>query len=996
MLARTALLLALPLSLLVGVRPAAALDSERQPSQYALTKWGAGQLPGTGVNAVVQDRDRYLWLGTNAGLVRFDGARFVLHDSRNTPSYGEGGVTCLTVASDGAMFFGTTSGALMQLQNGEFTRLEHRNGTGVTSVVHAARDGKLWFSLLGRPVYQWPREGKAQSMARYLDNMGTVALTEDAHGAIWVGTNRDGLVRIEAGKFTPFRVTKDSIQALHFDRSGALWIGTPHGLLRLRNGRVDRFTQKDGLSHDSVSAILEDSDGNLWVGTTGGGLSRLSKGQWSRFSTAEGLSDDDVRSLLEDHEGNLWVGTADGLNCLSDARFVSYGRTEALHSHAATSVVPARGGGVWIGTSSGGVIRLRDDTAEHYDVPSSLGRERVVVLHEAADGDVWISVDNGRLFRLRNGKITDHSISEDSDWKTGVITEDEHGLLLYVSGLGFARMRNGQVVRTEPLVDSLGYMHAMYRDPAGTIWLGSSDGLFRLRGKAIERFGSKAGLRRNRVRWITPDTDGSLWLATAGGLAHFKDDKIRVLGVEEGLPENYLRLVLDDGLGYLWVASMGSIFRLDKAEALTVLEGKAARVVPVVFDTSDGLRTTEAMLSNHPGFRSADGQLWFATTRGVSVVDPTRISVNDPAPPVRIERITADGRQTNSPAESGVFEYGPGRGQVTVEYAALSFRAVGRVKFRHRLDGFDEDWVEAGTGRAAYYSNLPPGRYRFRVTACNHDGVWNGTEAGFAFVIHPPFYRTAWFGLLCLLAVVLLAATAYRMRMKAMHARFAAIIGERTRIARELHDTLAQGLAGTGIQLDTALTMLPEEPDSAREYVRLGRAMVRSTLAEVRRSIWVLRAQTSKGAEGLERALPESLRQLTEQAGLEPQIRVVGEPRELPAEVERNLLRIAHEAVTNAVRHSSAKTLSVELNYARDGVHLRVEDDGRGFDPEPWLVKRRGDHFGLVGIAERVRGLGGELRVVSRHGEGTQVGCRLPYECRMGTPEMEGREGATS
>jgi signal transduction histidine kinase/streptogramin lyase len=906
----------------------------------------------------------------------------------------------VTVAPDGTLFFGTTSGALVQMKDGEFTRLEHRNGTGVTSVILAAHDGILWFSLLGRPIYRWAGQGKAKSVGRYLDNMGTVAMAEDAHGAVWIGTNRDGLVRVEGGKFTQFPVTRDAIQALRFDRSGSLWIGTPHGLLRMRNGQVERFTTAHGLSHDSVSAILEDRDSNLWIGTTGGGLSRLSKGRWSRFTTKDGLSDDEVRTLVEDHEGNLWVGTADGLNSLSDARFASFGRPEGLYDHSVASVVPARDGGVWIGTNSGAITRLRRDGAvQHYDLPAGLGRERVVALHEARDGAVWIGVDNGRLFRLANERITDLTpTGVSSAWKANLISEDEEGVLLFIASVGFARVRDGKVVTASPKVKELGYMHSMHRDKKGALWMTGSDGIYRLEGGDLKRWGSKEGLRRNRVRGLTEEPDGSFWLANAGGLVHFRpeDGKMRTLGTEHGLPENYLRCVLDDGLGYLWIASMGSVFRIDKQEAYDVLDGKKPRLTPVMFDTFDGLRTTEATLSNHPGFRAADGQLWFATARGVSVVDPTRISVNEPAPDVRIERVEADGRADDSPTAGTAIAYAPGRGQVTVEYAALSFRAVGRVHFRHRLEGFDEGWVEAGARRSAYYSNLPPGHYRFRVTACNHDGVWNGREAGFAFVIQPPFYRTGWFYAASAAALLLLAAVAYRLRMNQMRVRFAAIIGERTRIARELHDTLAQGLAGTGIQLDTALTVLPEEPEAAREYVRLGRAMVRSTLAEVRRSIWVLRAQTSKGAEGLSRALPDSLRQLTDQVGLEPRISVLGEPRELPAEVERNLLRIAHEAVTNAVRHASATTLSVELDFARDGVHLRVRDDGRGFDPEPWLVKRRGDHFGLVGMAERVRGLGGDLHVRSREGEGTQVGCRLPYECRMGTPEAEGREGAPS
>jgi signal transduction histidine kinase len=742
-----------------------------------------------------------------------------------------------------------------------------------------------------------------------------------------------------------------------------------------------------------VSAILEDSEGNLWIGTAGG-LSRLSQGRWSRFTTAEGLSDDDVRSLLEDHEGNLWVGTADGLNCLSDSRFTSYGRTEGLPEHSIASVVPARDGGVWLGTSSGAVAKLKGKLIEYVELPTSLGHERVIALHEARDGSLWIGVDNGHLFRRQGRTLTDLTPPNiSSAWKVSVITEDDQGLLLFVASLGFARIKGGEIVRSEPIVSEPGYMHFIHRDRAGTLWLGGSDGLYRVQGGEMKRYGSKAGLRRNRVRWLSEDTDGSLWLATAGGLVHFKDEKIQTIGVEEGLPENYLRLVLDDGLGYLWIASMGSVFRLDKQEVLQVMAGRAARVSAVVFDNSDGLRTTEAVPSNHPGFRGDDGRLWFATTRGVSVIDPTRISVNEPAPQVRIEGITADGR-TDIPGDGASLGYGPGRGQVSIEYSALSFRAAGRVRFRYRLEGFDDKWVEAGSRRSVYYSNLPPGRYHFAVIACNRDGLWNGHEAGFSFSIDPPFYRTRLFYASCLAAALLLAAAAYRLRVNQIQARFAAIIGERTRIARELHDTLAQGLAGTGIQLDTALSMLPDEPESARDYIRLGRAMVRSTLAEVRRSIWVLRAQTSKGPEGLGHALPTSVRQLTEQAGLEPQISVTGQPRELPAEVERNLLRIAHEAVTNAVRHSKAKTLRVELDFARDGVHLRVRDDGRGFDPEPWLIKRRGDHFGLLGMAERVRGLGGELRVDSREGEGTQVGCRLPYESRMGTPEAEGREGA--
>jgi signal transduction histidine kinase/ligand-binding sensor domain-containing protein len=987
------------LALVLGLPATAhALNPQRTTSQYALTKWGTGNLPGTGVHAVVQTPDGYLWIGTNAGLVRFDGSRFLVYDSRNTPSYGEGGVSCLSVARNGALYFGTTAGALVQMKDGVFTRLEHRNGTSVTSVILAATDGKLWFSLLGRPVYYWDPPNAAEQkrpVSPKLDNLGIAAIAEAPDGAVWIGTHRDGLVRMSGGEATRVPITHDVVQALHFDRAGTLWIGTAHGLLRRQGETLQRLTRADGLSDDSISAILEDSDGNLWVGTTSHGLSRLSGGRWTRFTTAEGLSDDDVRSLLEDREGNLWVGTADGLNCLSDTQFLSYGRTEGLRDHSVAAVAPGAHGSVWVGTNSGMLARFANGRFEHFPLPPALGRERVLSLHESPDGTLWIGLDNGRFFRRRvDGTITDLTPPDATRaWRATVVIDDEQGPLVFATSQGYVRVQGDKVVRSPPFVSEVGYMHVMHRDHAGVLWAGGSDGLFRIAGNEVKRYGSRSGFRRNRVRDISEDPDGGLWLATAGGLVFFKDGTVKTLGVEEGLPENYLRAVLDDGLGHLWIASMGSLFRLDKEEVRRVIAGQAARVWPVVFDASDGLRTTEAMLSNNPGFRGDDGRLWFATSRGLSVIDPTRVSIKDPAPDVRIEGIAADGR-TEEPAEDAALEYGPGRGQVTIEYAALSFRAVHRVRFRYRLEGFDEGWVDAGTRRSAYYSNLPPGHYRFVVTACNHDGVWNGRNVAFSFSIQPPFYRTRWFYAGCMLGVVLLAAAAFHVRMKQMRSRFAAIIGERTRIARELHDTLAQGLAGTGIQLDTALTMLPDEPDVARDYVALGRAMVRSTLAEVRRSIWVLRAQTSKGANGLGSALPDSLRQLMEHSGLESQIHVSGEPRELAAEVERNLLRIAHEAVTNAVRHSGARHIAIDLDFAGDGVHLRVRDDGRGFDPQPWLVKRRIDHFGLVGIAERVRGLGGELQVKSREGEGTEIGCRLPYDCHVDGPDSDGPEDA--
>jgi signal transduction histidine kinase len=558
-----------------------------------------------------------------------------------------------------------------------------------------------------------------------------------------------------------------------------------------------------------------------------------------------------------------------------------------------------------------------------------------------------------------------------------MILDDAQDSLFFMTGLGPTRLQGRTVV---PLYDpppSLGYAHAAYRDARGTLWACTSVGLMRIGRDGYRLLKERDGLPHDRVRCVSGEPDGGLWVATIGGLAYLHDGAVKTLTAAQGLPEDYLRLVLDDRLGYLWIASMGRIFRLEKREIHEVFAGTRARVTAVTFDTWDGLRATEAgALSNSPGCRARDGRLWFATAQGASVVDPARISVDDAAPRVMVENITVDGRRESD----GV--YRPGRGELTIDYTAPAFRSPSKVHFRYRLEGLDDRWIDAATRRTAYYSSLDPGHYRFAVMASNRDGRWNGDPITIEFTLRPPFYRTTVFYVACAAMVLGLAAAVHRLRVKAMHARLTAIIHERTRIARELHDTLAQGLAGVGIQLHSAMSILPRQEalDRVRGQLELAHSMIRSSLAEVRRSIWVLRAQTAKDAQDLPTSLADSLAQLTADSGAEARFDVRGEPRPLPPDLERNLLRIAHEAVTNAVRHAGARHISIALEFDQAHVRLRVRDDGRGFDPAAALQKVRGEHFGLVGISERTRSLGGEITLTSRPGQGAEIDCRLPYQ----------------
>jgi signal transduction histidine kinase/ligand-binding sensor domain-containing protein len=987
---RRARLLLVGLLTLGPAASVAALDPGRATSQYVVTRWGAGTLPSATIHALVQSRDGYVWMGTTTGLVRFDGARFTVFNARSSPGFLDGGVSQLAEGRDGALYVGMASGSVIRYKDGIFDRTFVPPGTAKVSSLLAARDGSIWVGIFGRRMVRLV-DGQPVPFPEGNIIQAPFAIAQDPGGAVWIGTREEGLVRGSETGFEHVDVTSDSVQALCFDREGALWIGTPHGLLRFKDGRVQRFGREQGLLHPSVVALAEDRDGNLWVGTAGG-LNRVRDGHWSRLTTAEGLSDDDVRALLEDRDGNLWVGTADGLSCLSDGEFVTYGRLEGLDDPAVPSVASSRDGSVWVGTQSGGVARIKGGTIEHFRLPESVGREAVLALHESQDGALWIALDNARLFRLEGGHITEHTpVDAPRDWKVRAIYEDDEGLLFLVAAGGLARLEGRRLVAVHPESPKLRYPHIAYRDPTGTLWIGDLNGLVRHRGnewKVLSFVVEKPGQNQRRARWISGEPDGAVWVATIAGLAYVTDDHVQMVTVEQGLPENYLRIVLDDGLGHLWAASNGYLFRLDKRQIQDLFAGKIKAVSPLVFDSSDGLRTSEGLLGNSPGFRAPDGRLWFATGKGVAVVDPSRVPKGDAAPRVTIEQIAVDGSAERRS------EYPPGRGEVTIDYSTLAFRAPSKLRFRHRLDGLDTDWVEAGSARRAYYTTLQPGRYRFSVMACNWEGAWNGTPATLEFVIRPPFHRRPAFFVMVGLLMAAAVAGGHRVRVNQMRSRFAAILQERTRIARELHDTLAQGLAGVKFQIDTALATMTDEPEVARESIQFAGSMVTSSLAEVRRSIWVLRAQAGKGDDGLAPTVTESLRQLTAESPIEMQTRVTGTPRPLPPEVERNVLRIAHEAVTNALRHAGARTLAVDLAFEDDGVCLRVRDDGCGFDPDVYLRGSRGEHFGLLGISERATSLGGELRVRSRPGEGTEIECRLPYHCRVDPGDVEAGEGA--
>ena len=438
-----------------------------------------------------------------------------------------------------------------------------------------------------------------------------------------------------------------------------------------------------------------------------------------------------------------------------------------------------------------------------------------------------------------------------------------------------------------------------------------------------------------------------------------------------GLPEVILSII-EDGRGDLWLGSTTGIYRVSRSELEAFAGHRLAQLTVAAYGVADGMLINECSSGHPAAVRTPDGALWFATLRGISVTNPEHAEENRLAPLVAIENVTIDDQPA---AAAGLVRVEPTHTRLSFHYAGLSFVAPSRVRYRYRLEGFDPDWVDAGARRVAYYTNVPPGRYTFRVLAANNDGVWNNTGAALAIRVLPHTWQTWWFRSLCVLTVFLLGYQAYRMRVRNVELRFSAVLAERTRIAREIHDTLAQDIVGISVQLELVSRLLSSSVDAARTQLDAARGMVKTSLAEARSSIWNLRSATSS-ANDLPAKLNRIVTQAADKGQTKPKFQVRGTYRAAPAAVEDQLLRIAQEGVNNAVRHAQASVIEVTLHYDAHTLQLSMDDDGEGFTYDA-AAFAEGGHFGLQGMRERAAEIGGTLQVASEPGKGTHITLRV-------------------
>ncbi|MEI9960793.1 MAG: two-component regulator propeller domain-containing protein [Limisphaerales bacterium] len=984
-----------------------AAESEKDDAYFARVWTAEDGLPENKVVGLAQASDGYLWVATQGGVVRFDGARFQPFEAASSTGYAsstmrvllldregrlwiakEGGVVvCVdgtqvraftskdglpqfegqrSMAEDdeGNLWISYTKGTVVRLNKaGQVDAFTSKNGlpsTGVC-VLTSDRNGRLWFAKNGRIGFF--RDGKFVILLNLSPHFISVAPARA--GGIWICSGsrvmkfNEGAEPVTLGELPPAQTITEPT-ALFEDREGAVWVGTAtDGLFRCdTNGVTSVHT-----SYPVISSLAEDREGNLWVGTRGGGLDRVQRRVVSLIGAAAGLPFEGVQSICQDAAGVLWVVEQNGvLVRRQDDRWIIPSGKEVPAVHA-MSVVADSKGTVWIGANRGALYQWKDGQFQSLNLGDEIPKGGVRSLLATASGDLWIATDvpdtNNALYRLHNGNIQKFDLPP---------------------GYRFIR--------------------AMAEDAAGNFWAGASDGLLvRVTGDTL--VDETAKFPRFSIRCLHATPDGSLWIGYAGfGAGRLRDGRITRFSTEQGLPNDYVSQILADGRGGIWFAGNQGIFQVREQEFDDVAAGRAARVQPVIYGRSQGLANLQANFDYYPNaLRSADGSLYFSMLTGLAEVRPERTRLNRLPPVVLIERVIGDertfaiyqnGGSTNQiPAPVELKNAGdkikvwlpPGLQHVQVEFSALSFIAPENVQFRYQMEGLDQGWVDAGTRRAVQYNHLAPGKYHFKVIACNNDGIWNETGASLAIIVEPQIWETLWFKVLVSAAtftilcgiVVITLRRRHRFQIQHLEQQHA-LEHERTRIARDLHDDLGVGLTEIGLLGDLAGAPA-SAPETSREYLHEITGRARDLVALLDEIVWAINPANDT-SQSLGDYFFKYAQTLLNRASIRCRLEVV-EPFPnygLNAEERHQLFLAFKEALNNVIRHSGATEVRISLGATAENLTIKIADNGHGVE----VSAAESSRDGLIGMQKRLQRLGGRCEVTSAAESGTCVTLCIP------------------
>jgi len=983
--------------LVVMAATAWAVDANRQITQYAHTAWRIqdGFLNGE-PSAIAQTTDGYLWIGTKTGLMRFDGVRFVPWKPTSGKELSLSYIAALLGARDGSLWIGTASG-LSHLVDGNLIQYPGPPG-GVQEIMQRA-NGEIWFSYFQIVEAAWGicKVVGAQTQCYYGKDNGR-ALVEDSSGSLWTGYGAT-LSRWKLGSSSSYAqdglrlAGLAGVDSLALARDGSIWVGMQSGghgagLQQFTNGAWKPFIAEHFDSSTLVvSALLLDGENTLWVGTSQG-LYRIRGRQVDHFGSSDGLSSDSVseRGLYEDREGNMWVATSLGLDFFRDLPTTTYSMREGLPMEEADSVLAGRDGTVWVGEPRilTAIRQGRTPVIEAHRTPGN----QVTSLLEDHAGQLWVGVDDF-LTIYKNG--TFRRIDKPDGKPIGLVvglTEDvDHNIWAETSGTPRTLFRiQGFKIQEAFPAPQMPAARRVAPNPGGGIWLGLIRGdLARYKNGKLEIFPfphSAVPGFDTEVNQLLVTADGSVLGATHFGMIAWRNGTQQTLTVRNGLPCDGINALVFDNQGNLWLYSQCGLVEVPNGE-LQKWWKKPDTVVPFrLMDSLDGVRPGWAPFD--PAARSPDGRLWFVNTYVLQVVNPDHLSRNSIRPPVHVEEIIAD-RRSYAPGSN------PSLPSLTraleIDYAALSFVAPQKVRFRYKLEGHDTEWQEPGSRRQAFYSDLRPGKYR------NNDGVWNEEGATLDFSVAPAWYQTIWFRVSCVGGFVLLLWALYQLRLQQLERQFGmqveARVNERTRIARDLHDTLLQSFHGLILRFQAATNLLPERPAEAKQRFESAIDQAAQAVTEGRDAVQGLRSSTVETND-----LAMAISALGEELAADGTIAdsalfrmaVEGTPRNLHPILRDEVYRIAGETLRNAFRHAQARQIEVEIHYDAQQFRLRVRDDGKGIDPGILGEHPRPGHFGLHGMRERAKIVGGQLDVWSELDSGTEIELSIPASRAYATP----------
>jgi len=946
-------------------------------------------LPEETVQAVAQTPDRYLWIGTSGGLVRFDGAQLVVFDRENTPALHENSIFCLMVSKDGALWIGTDGGGVVRYQSGVFRSYSGKEGlsNGFVRTVYQDHAGDVWvgtddglFRMAGNALVRVDGRSGIPAVAVH-------AIREDSDHRLWVGGS--SLLMLEGDSAVEHRFqggfSENRIKSILETRDGTLWVGTVSGLQRMeRHG--SGFSRVPEVSN-TVRVLREGRDGMLWIGTIGEGIILQHEGKYSKLTAPETLPSDTVLSLFEDLERNVWVGTQTGLLRLSRTAVSMFPLADAADSDFGT-IYQDRDGALWVASTR--LYRFAGEEAVPYRFPGFLAGIRTRNIFRDRSGVLWIGTEGHGAFRLSGSQPLQFTKKQGliNDF-VRVFLQGRDGSIWIGTDEGVSRWRP-EGIANYGVREGLSYfsVRALLEDRNGDLWIGTERGVSRIHAGAFVHDAVIERLRSEKIWAIHEDPEGGLWFGTrGGGLFRWKRGKLTAYTSAQGLASNSIYHILEDHRGRFWMSGPNGISSVSRRDLDRVAETPSYRPAVTLYGVSDGLETTQMHGGVQPaGCLTAQGEVWFPSNKGPVRIKP-ELATSGELPSAVIERVVADGRQMPLGAK---LVLPPGNGKLEIQYSAIRLRSQERIRFKYILEGFDPDWTEAFGRRVAYYTNLPPGEYRFRVAAFEMSEPQRASETGVAIDWQPHFYRTAWFFGLCLALLVAGAWGAYRFHLQQIHARFEGVLEERSRVAREMHDTLIQGCGGVSALLEASSTLGDSAPEMQRELLDCARAQVRATIDEARRAVWNLR-QKPTAAGGI----CSTLSQIAQEVGLESRIPTLfetsGKPFALDQQVERDLLMVAREALHNSVRHAHPGNLQLRLCFERRKVRMYAVDDGCGFEPAS-TDPPPGDHYGLVGMRERIERLGGEFILRSAPGKGTQIEVAIPLRKAVAATVASGEQ----